>query len=187
MRAQWIARLLLPRLRSLAARRPPDFEISRSAVYPASPESIYLRRWHVVPYNRWLNVYLHNMLRDDDTVPHDHPYFSVGLMLDGELRENYVMRPDREAPYVRGQDGAYHLVYSTRLLRAGDVVWRSWHFAHQLCVPPGGAWTLFVTGPRVRDWGFWCPRGWIRRADYEERTPGPEGTGVSRKGRGCGE
>jgi len=23
-----------------------------------------------------------------------------------------------------------------------------------------GAWTLFMTGRRCREWGFWCPQGW---------------------------
>src|SRR3546814_8204117 len=26
----------------------------------------YLRRWYIIPRNRWFNVYLHEFLRDDD-------------------------------------------------------------------------------------------------------------------------
>jgi hypothetical protein len=40
-------------------------------------------------------------------------------------------------------------------------------------------WTLFVTGPRVRSWGFWCAHGWRH---WKTFTAGPRGETV---GRGC--
>lgn len=45
----------------------------------------------------------------------------------------------------------------------------------------GPCWTLFVTGPRIRNWGFHCPNGWVR---WEAFTPPADKGSV---GRGCGE
>jgi hypothetical protein len=40
-------------------------------------------------------------------------------------------------------------------------------------------WTLFLTGPRVREWGFHCPKGWVH---WREFTAGEHGELV---GKGC--
>jgi len=41
-------------------------------------------------------------------------------------------------------------------------------YAHRLVIPEGeSAWTLFITGPRGRHWGFWCPAGWKYWREYE--------------------
>ncbi len=41
-------------------------------------------------------------------------------------------------------------------------------------------WTLFITGPVVRQWGFWCKWGWRPSPDYVAR----DGTNNT-IGRGC--
>src|SRR3546814_14061660 len=43
-------------------------------------------------------------------------------------------------------------------------------------------WTLFITGPRIREWGFLCPKGWKHWRDFTNPKDG--GAPV---GRGCGE
>ena len=51
--------------------REPDFVIKTPEGAP------YLLRWHVVPRNRWLNVYHHLFLASDPgRAPHDHPWVS---------------------------------------------------------------------------------------------------------------
>jgi hypothetical protein len=123
----------------------------------------YMRRWYVIPRNRWFNIYLHNMLRDDDDrALHDHPWASLSLCLKGSLVE--VLSGGRRRKIDRGR-----------------IVYRGPSFAHRLEVPAGGAWTLFLTGPVVRDWGFHCPKGWRHWRDF---TAGSKGELV---GRGCGE
>ena len=159
MRARWLARLLLPPARRLAARRPPDFVVQREE------GAVYLIRWWILPRNDWLNLYLHQMLRDDDAVLHDHPYASVSLVLTDGLTERYAEEPEDEEYYQSVGDhvGAVRFV---RVLRQGDVVRRSSRLAHQLLVR-GEAWTLFATGPRIREWGFWCPKGWKHNREFE--------------------
>lgn len=127
-------------------RRPPDFIIGGA-------DDPYIRRWWVIPRNRFFNVYLHQFLRsDDDRALHDHPWANCSILLRGFYNE-YLGDP------------------SPRLRVAGDIVFRrSGRIAHRIellhdntGVAPGEApcWTLFITGPRYREWGFHCPRGWV--------------------------
>lgn len=122
----------------------------------------YMHRWHVIPRNRWFNVYVHKIMKDDDDrALHDHPWASVSFMLRGIMRE--VMDGGRR-----------------RVLLPGIVpLYRSATFKHRLEVAKGPVWTIFITGPRIREWGFWCPRGfvpWTQFVDSKDR-------GI--KGRGC--
>jgi hypothetical protein len=49
-------------------KRRPDFIIGGA-------DNPYLLRWWIIPRNRWCNVYLHKILRDDDPrALHDHPW-----------------------------------------------------------------------------------------------------------------
>lgn len=63
----------------------------------------------------------------------------------------------------------------------GDVVYRGARFAHRLYLPGEikEAWTLFITGPRIRTWGFYCPQGW---RDWRIFTSSAD---RGRIGRGC--
>lgn len=136
--------------------RPADFNIG-GAVNP------YMRRWWVIPRNEQCNVYLHEILRsDDDRALHDHPWPNTSMLLDGRYVEH---TPDGEF-----------------LREAGWVGSRGADAAHRLVILPGErAVSLFMTGPKVREWGFHCPKGWVHWTDF---TGGAHGELV---GRGCGE
>lgn len=143
----------------LTATRPPDLEIG-GALDPL------VRRWHLSPWTlpqrvdapEWQgrkllpNIYLHNLLRpDDDRALHDHPWVNLTIVLKGFYTEHTI-----------AQGGIHHRV--TR--RRGDVVFRPARRAHRLEVTQP-AWTLFLTGPKVRAWGFHHPtRGWIHWKDF---------------------
>lgn len=131
----------------------------------------YMHRWYVIPRNRWFNIYLHKIMHDDDDrALHDHPWFSVSFLLKGRLREIYRS----QHPYL---DIVQNLV---RYPRRFVPVFRPARFAHRLeVVEP--AWTLFITGPKIRTWGFWCPERWVPWRDFVN----PVDTG--KVGRGCGE
>jgi hypothetical protein len=137
-------------------QRSPDFVIG-------DPDKPYLRRWWIIPRNEGCNVYLHEILRsDDDRALHDHPWENTSYLIDGGYLE---ITPDGE--FQRGP---------------GDIVTRQATDSHRLIMPDGGkAISLFMTGPKVRDWGFHCPNGWVHWRDF---TGGANGELV---GRGCGE
>lgn len=142
----------------------PDFVIHGGGV-TAAQQVAYLKRWYVIPRNRVCNIYLHQILRDDDDrALHDHPWPNCSIVLRGGYRE---VMPGRDGG-LRGVDR-----------RAGSVVFRRPTSAHRLIVGDGFAWTLFLTGPKVRDWGFWCPKGWVPWWRFVD----PGNTGAI--GRGC--
>lgn len=147
------------RLARIAASRPADVAIG-------GREDPYLLRWSLVPRNWLANAYLHEFRRsDDDRALHDHPWPSVSVAIGGRLRE-------------------WRLNASPREIDRGDIVWRSARFAHRLELLTESAVTLFLTGPRIREWGFHCPpdspaKGWRHWRDFTAESD------TSRIGRGC--
>lgn len=138
-------------------KRPPDFIIGRA-------EDPYLRRWWIIPRNRFFNIYLHQFLRsDDDRALHDHPWWNVSIVLRGFYIEH---KPD-----------------GIRLAVPGAVIMRRATARHRIeLINNWACWTLFITGPRIREWGFWCPRGFVLWTDFVHPTdPGLVGPGCGDK------
>lgn len=157
------------------ARRAPDFVIGGA-------DNAYLRRWWVIPRNRWFNVYLHEILRsDDDRALHDHPWINLSILIDGGYFEHTIAAGGIHRRVWRGA-GAWKFRWPSaahRLELAGDDD-RAWVPDHD--EPEKRAVSLFITGPNVRSWGFHCPEaGWVHWRDF---TAGDNGEIV---GRGCGE
>lgn len=149
---------LLARVEAVMTSRPPDFIVGDD----------YLRRWHLLPRNSLFNVYAHLFLHDDDDrALHDHPYANVSFVLDGGYHE--------------------HMSGGRIFLRdVGIVVARRPTTPHRIMLRRTGeaalipAVTLFITGPRVREWGFTCPQGWRRWQDFVHPTDrGKVGPGCS--------
>lgn len=140
---------------------PPSYVIGEAE---KSEDRDYMRRWWIVPRNEGCNVYLHQIGRsDDDRAMHDHPWDNTSYLLFGSYVE--------------------HTPAGSFVRTAGDVVQRRATDLHRLEVfegePP--VVSLFITGPKVREWGFACPQGWVHWKDF--CAPGDS----SRVGRGCGE
>jgi hypothetical protein len=168
---RWAARRLAARIERRVTR-PPDFVIG-------GHEDPYLLRWWLIPRNRVFNIYVHEFHRDDDDrAAHDHPWWSVSIALGrrglGRMTE-----------IVRRHDGTL----GEREIWPGTVAFRSAKFAHRLVVPVKGFRTIFMTGPRLREWGFWCPgkaHGQPARfVDWRTFTSADKTGDSSRVGRGC--
>lgn len=98
------------------------------------PECPYVIRWKVE--TALGSVRLHHWLSpDDDRARHDHPWWFVTLVLRGGYTD---VSPG----------GDEHL-------RAGSVRYRPALHRHTVVPDKGGAWTVIVTGPKSRSWGFW--------------------------------
>jgi hypothetical protein len=110
----------------------------------------YLFRWHLLPYdNTRGNLFLHIQVKSDPERPmHDHPWDNHSTILAGGYDELWA-------------NGRYHEPI-VREFRKGDSVSRAAEEAHRLVIPPGISYTmtLFSTGPKVKEWGFWYPDGW---------------------------
>lgn len=134
--------------------RAPDFIIGDN----------YLRRWWVIPRNREVNVYLHEINKsDDDRAFHDHPWANTSYLIRGSYIEHTP-----EGSFVR---------------EAGQTIERPATALHRLeCVDNARVISLFMTGPIVREWGFDCPQGWRHWTEYTKSDGHQSGVG-----RGCGE
>ena len=166
MRTQRFARWLFARLHEYADNTTPDVAIGGF-------DNPYMLRWFLIRRNRFFNIYLHNVLRDDDDrALHDHPWWSLSLCLRGPLGEIYDKRGEE-------RDRTHY---------QGDWVLRSAKFSHRLYLPKGrlhsDAWTIFITGPRLREWGFHCdpPVGWRHWKEFTSYNQTGDGHKI---GKGC--
>ena len=177
-------------------RRPPDFIVGR-------PGDAYLLRWYLTPWRTWYNrvpedeqnlwhkfvnrclpnAYLHKFLRDDDDrALHDHPWPWCSILLRGSYIEHTIdaggihRRMERTTPSIKfSLPSRAHRV---ELLRYRHIRYDE-HGSHHIDRSEH-CWTLFVTGPRVREWGFHCPeRGWVHWRVFTN----PDDTG--QVGAGC--
>lgn len=159
-------------------KRPPDFVIGGA-------DRPYLLRWWLTPWRGWterakhdrrawvnwlgklsellINAYLHQFWRsDDDRALHTHPWlFNISILLRGTYLE--------------------HTAKGVRRREAGDIVFRWGAAAHRIELTDGPVWTLFITGPKVREWGFLCPQGFVHWRIF---TAADDRGAI---GRGCGE
>jgi hypothetical protein len=133
------------------ADRPPDEIIG-------DPGRPHFNRWHMIQRNRWLNVYAHQFLRsDDDRALHDHPWPSISLVLCGSYIEHEI------------KAGGVHVM---TMRKTGDLIFRMPSSAHRIELPADSTtacWTLFITGPKVREWGFHCPDRWVHWTQFDGR------------------
>ncbi|KWX20442.1 hypothetical protein AFM11_30115 [Mycolicibacterium wolinskyi] len=103
----------------------------------------YLQRWYLIPRNRLCNIYLHRFVASDDPTCHDHPWAFASVILRGGYTE---IQPDR-----------------ITVRRAGSFAVRRAQHRHSVRLPRTAdgreipCLTVIITGPRVRNWGFWCP------------------------------
>lgn len=149
-----MAGLLGQMLIGSVADREPDFVIG-------GHDAPYLRRWYIKKaHEEGPSVYLHQVIRDDDDrALHDHRGHAVSIILSGTLRE-----------ILEGGE---------RILEPGSITYREADMAHRLVVVDGPVWSLFITGPTLREWGFWCGDRWVH---WKEFTAPHDGGLI---GRGC--
>lgn len=135
----------------------PDLIIKRN-----EDDRIYLKRWYIIPRNKWFNIYLHKFEgSDDDRALHDHPWWSLSFLLKGTLSERY-------------ERAIYYNVY--RRIRRFVPYLRSPKHMHRMILWSDSAWTLFFTGPAQREWGFRVPPAeggddshWMEHSEFTTR------------------
>lgn len=152
----------------------PDFIVMRNG-------KPYLNRWYLIPRNPFLNIYLHRFDQsDDDRALHDHPWLNMSIL----IRGFYIEHTDpsgRRGGIMRSQGFAYFRraksAHRVELFPAGwgmpDNVYPEGEPLYNNVI------TLFITGPRIRRWGFLCPQGWV---DFEKYSARVGNTSVLDKG-----
>lgn len=129
-------------------------------VYDRIDNEPYLERYYLFLRDRaWFpfNVFLHKFLKSDIDDLHDHPWPYATLILKGGY---YEWTP------VFDKDGKKIAEFCT---------WRGpGHFRicsansyHRIELDPNvTAWTLFMPGPKQRDWGFLVKGQWVQWEKY---------------------
>ncbi len=176
----------------IAGQRPPDFVVGAD-----DPAGAYLLRWYLTPWRGWYrhidetqrtrwqrlavwlslrlpNVYLHKFLRsDDDRALHDHPWAWASLLLRGSYIEHTIAAGGIHKRTVRT---------SGSLKLCGPCTAHRVELLDSFSNGPAPCWTLFVTTPVLREWGFHCPqRGWVSWRDFTASAHGRRGE----IGKGC--
>ena len=103
------------------------------------------------------NVFLHKFLKGDPDDVHDHPWSYATLILKGGYYE-WIPQFNAEGKKtceVRKWRGPGHF----RICGAGSY--------HRIELHPGiTAWSLFMPGPKKKEWGFWYNNQWVPHEDY---------------------
>jgi hypothetical protein len=109
------------------------------------PECPYVIRWSI-RFRSW-GVRLHHWLGpDDDRAFHDHPWWFLTLVLRGGYTD-------------RSPAGDDHL-------RTGSIRFRPALHQHTVVPDNDRTWTLIITGPWVRFWGFWPEGKFVKANKY---------------------
>lgn len=136
----WCVPWMYRRAHAIAASRHPDLVIG--------DDHPYLSRWELWrPFG--CQVAIHKITRsDDDRAPHDHVSWHGSIILSGGYIEHIGGRARWRAP--------------------GAVIFRRAETLHRLELPVNNAginycWTVWIRGPKYRDWGFMCAGGrWVQ-------------------------
>lgn len=92
------------------------------------------------------NVFLHRYLRNDPEDMHCHPWPNASVVLRG-----WYIEDTPEGRFTR---------------RPGDVVLRPANGRHAIIEIDPGTLSLFVTGPKEREWGFYPEGEFVHHTEY---------------------
>ena len=113
----------------------------------------YLHRRFLLPRNRYFNIYLHKFIASDEAdALHDHPWHSLSFLIRGFVIE--------------------HTIDGREVFKAPAIKFRSANYRHRLAIlgiPYKPAITILFTANVIREWGFWCEKGFVRWDVYHSQ------------------
>jgi hypothetical protein len=130
-------------------------------VYDRVDDEPYLERYYVFIKDRGehfpFNVFLHKFLKSDNDDLHDHPWPFATLILKGGY---YEWTPQFGADGKKiGEIARWCGPGSFRMAKANSY--------HRIELDPEvECWTLFMPGPKQRDWGFLVKNKWVQWEQY---------------------
>lgn len=120
----------------------------------------YLERYYLLFRERDtfpFNVFLHRFLKSDPDDVHDHPWPYFTIILRGGYWE---WTPQFNSEGLKIGEVA-------RWCGAGSFRFRPATSYHRIELDPGvDCWTLFMPGPKQRDWGFLVKNVWVQWEQY---------------------
>lgn len=125
-------------------------------------DQVFLDRWGF-GVRRLGTIYLHRMEAPDPGVDlHDHPWSFVTIVLKGGYVEQRESIRDDDTPKIKFE---HRRPLRPRLMRLDEC--------HTIARLLGKvSWSLVITGPVRRSWGFYTPDGWMHHNAYEDSPHG---------------
>jgi hypothetical protein len=129
-------------------------------VYDRVDNEPYLERYYLLLKDRKrfpFNVFLHKFLKSDPDDVHDHPWPFATLILRGgywEWRPQFNSAGEKVGELARWcGPGSFRTASATTY--------------HRIELDPAvTCWTLFMPGPKQRDWGFLVRNVWVQWEQY---------------------
>jgi len=120
----------------------------------------YLERYYLFLRDRErfpFNIFLHKFLKSDPDDVHDHPWPYATVILKGGYWE-WIPHFDT----VGRKTGEYQVWRGPGHFRISKA-----NSFHRIELDPDiTAWTLFMPGPKQRDWGFLVKNQWVQWEQY---------------------
>ena len=120
----------------------------------------YLERYYLFLRDRErfpFNIFLHKFLKSDPDDVHDHPWPYATIILKGGYWE-WIPHFDT----VGRKTGEYQVWRGPGHFRISKA-----NSFHRIELDPDiTAWTLFMPGPKQRDWGFLVKNKWVQWEQY---------------------
>jgi hypothetical protein len=109
---------------------------------------LVFRRWRLLS-TPWFSVYVHALYESDrDEHMHDHPWDFMSIILKGGYLENTLYRVKRYGRF--------------------DVIRHKAEDFHQLRLLHKPTWTLVITGPARRAWGYLVKGRFVGHEEYRK-------------------
>lgn len=129
----------------------PDTKKGFRHEFIGNEECPYMERW-LLQLGKFSIRLHHWTASDDDRYLHDHPWWFLTFVLKGGYTDIY--------------NDNLSALNKTDKLNRWSYRYRPALHRHTVQIDPGGCWTLLITGPRIRDWGFWVNGSWLRQRKY---------------------
>lgn len=136
-----------------------DFGMIREPDLIIAPENTpYIYRWYILRDRKLASIYLHVQVADDPERPlHDHPWDNSSVIISGGYQE------------ICGRVTGNRVKQTwVETLGPGSIKVRLASDPHRLLLGKGVDYSisLFTTGPKLREWGFWTDDGWVSHEKY---------------------
>jgi hypothetical protein len=157
-------------------------------------------RWHLFRWRGW-QLALHKWMRsDDDRALHDHSGHNMSVILNGGYWEIVRSRewadentdydkddPKANSGWAHVGDGEFYREVDREYFRWPLVPYfRKAETPHRIKLAPDSVvWSLWLRWPPIREWGFWCPKGWRHWKEYCNTRDYSEPGSASEIGPGC--
>lgn len=122
----------------------------------------YLDRLTFLSIYKWLSIKYHKIMQSDGNCDHNHPWVFMTIILSGGYYE-WTPRTQNDSgetvAFGYGVDGEPEVC---KWHGPGSIMFRGRNWRHRLALKDGKpARTFVITGPELKDWGFFTKSGWI--------------------------